>query len=260
MWIALLLALGAGLSTTVGSLLGLVVKRTGPRFIGFTLGFSAGVMILVSFVELLAGAIRTEGVGFLGGHMAFFAGMGSYFLIDLLIPHDYIAQHDHPKGTYGLANGQSPPALRRTGLFVALGIAIHNFPEGIATFVGGLKDFHLGLAIAIAIAMHNIPEGLAISVPVYAATGSRRKAFLWSSLSGVSELVGAALAAAILMPILSARVMGFVLAAVGGIMVAISVDELIPFAKSFDAEHWPIFGIIVGMIVMAFSLWLWTLR
>jgi len=260
MWIALLLALGAGLSTTVGSLLGLVVKKTGPRFIGFTLGFSAGVMILVSFVELLAGAIGTEGVGFLGAHIAFFAGMGSYFLIDLLIPHDYIAQHDHPKGRYGLANGQSPPALRRTGLLVALGIAIHNFPEGIATFVGGLKDFHLGLAIAIAIAMHNIPEGLAISVPVYAATGSRRKAFLWSSLSGVSELVGAALAAAILMPILSARVMGFVLAAVGGIMVAISVDELIPFAKSFDAEHWPIFGIIVGMIVMAFSLWLWTLR
>lgn len=256
MWLALLLAVGAGLSTTIGSLLGLVVKRTSHRFIGFTLGFSAGVMILVSFVELLARAMGTEGVGFLGAHMAFFAGMGGYFLIDLLIPHDYIAQHDHPKGTYDLADGQSPPALRRTGLLVALGIAIHNFPEGMATFVGGVKDFHLGLAIAVAIAIHNIPEGLAISVPVYAATGSKRKAFFWSFLSGVTEVIGAALAAAILMPILSEVVMGFVLAVVGGIMVAISVDELIPVAKAFDTEHAPIVGVIVGMMVMAFSLWL----
>jgi ZIP family zinc transporter len=139
---------------------------------------------------------------------------------------------------------------------VALGIAIHNFPEGMATFVGGLKDFHLGLAIAVAIAIHNIPEGLAISVPVYAATRSRRTAFLWSFLSGVSEILGATLAAAILLPILSERVMGFVLAAVGGIMVAISIDELIPVAKAFDTEHSPILGVIVGMMVMALSLWL----
>jgi ZIP family zinc transporter len=256
MWLALLLAVGAGLSTAIGSLLGLAVRKVSPRFIGFTLGFSAGVMILVSFVELLAGAIETEGVGFLKAHAAFFAGMGGYFLIDLLIPHDYIAQHDHPKGTYGLARGQTPPALRRTGLLVALGIAIHNFPEGMATFVGGLKDFHLGLAIAVAIAIHNVPEGLAISVPVYAATGSRRTAFLWSFLSGVSEILGATLAAAILLPILSERVMGYVLAAVGGIMVAISIDELIPVAKAFDTEHSPILGVIVGMMVMALSLWL----
>lgn len=256
MWIALLLSMGAGLSTTIGSLLGLVVKRASPRFIGFTLGFSAGVMILVSFVELLAGAIKTEGVGFLGAHMAFFAGMGSYFLIDLLIPHDYIAQHDHRKGAFDLAGGRFPPALSRTGLLVALGIAIHNFPEGIATFVGGLKDFNLGLAIAVAIATHNIPEGLAISVPVYVATGSRKKAFLWSFLSGVSEPVGAALAAAVLMPILSERVLGFVLAATGGIMVSISIDELIPVAKAFDPGHSPILGFISGMMVMAFSLWM----
>ena len=121
---------------------------------------------------------------------------------------------------------------------------------------GGLKDFHLGLAIALAIAIHNIPEGLAISVPVYVATGSRRKAFLWSFLSGVSEPVGAALAAAVLMPIMSERVLGFVLAATGGIMVSISVDELIPVAKAFDPEHSPILGFIAGMMVMAFSLWM----
>jgi ZIP family zinc transporter len=257
MWAALLLAVGAGLSTSIGSLLGLFIKRTSPPLVGLTLGFSAGAMILVSFVELLAGAVRIESVGFLGAHLAFFVGMGSYYLIDLLIPHDYIAQHDYPKGTHDLIDGQPPPpALHRTGLLVALGIGIHNFPEGMATFVGGLEDVNLGLAIAVAIAIHNVPEGLAISAPVYAATGSRKKAFLWSFLSGVSEIVGAALAAAILMPIQSERVLGFVLAAVGGIMVAISVDELIPVAKTLDTEHSPILGIIVGMMIMAFSLWM----
>lgn len=253
---ALLLAAGAGLSTTFGSLLGLAVRRPGERFMGFTLGFSAGVMILVSFAELLPGAVEAEGVGFLWAHVAFFLGMGCYFLIDHLIPHDYIGQHDHAPDIPALARPQSPQALRRAGLLVAVGIAIHNFPEGMATFVGALEDFSLGLAIAVAIAIHNIPEGLAISAPVYAATGSRRKAFLWSFLSGISEIVGALLAAAVLLPILSDQVMGVVLAAVAGIMVVISLDELIPLAKAFDTEHAPILGVIVGMGVMVLSLWM----
>jgi len=121
MWVAFLLAAGAGLSTTIGSLLGLIVKRPGPRFIGFTLGFSAGVMILVSFVALLPKAISREGIGFLGAHIAFFSGMAVYFLIDLLVPHDYIAQHDHDAGEYDLDKEGVPPTLERTGLLVALG-------------------------------------------------------------------------------------------------------------------------------------------
>ncbi|MEE9418836.1 MAG: ZIP family metal transporter, partial [Desulfatiglandaceae bacterium] len=193
MWSALLLAAGAGLSTTIGSVLGLAVRRPGPRFIGFILGFSAGVMILISFVELLAKAIETEGVGFLGAHMAFFLGMGGYFLIDLLVPHDYLGQHDHPNGKYDHEFGRSPQALKRTGLLMTIGIAIHN-----------------------------IPEGIAISAPIYTATGSRKKAFLWSFFSGVSEVLGAVLAAIVLMPFLSERLMGFVLAGVAGIMVVIS--------------------------------------
>ena len=144
----------------------------------------------------------------------------------------------------------------RVGLLVAFGVGIHNFPEGMATFAGALKDVNLGIAIAVAIAIHNIPEGLAISAPVYAATGSRGKAFLWSFLSGVSEPVGAALAALVLLPFLTEAVLGWVLAAVAGIMVSISMDELVPAAKSFGSEHTPIFGIIVGMAVMAISLWL----
>jgi ZIP family zinc transporter len=227
MWIPLFLAMRAGLSTTIGSLMGVVARRPGPKFMGFTLGFSAGVMILISFMELLTGAIRIEGIGFLKAHIAFFTGTAAYFLIDLVVPHEYQGQHDHQQGKYDLACGKTPQALERSGVLVALGLSIHNFPEGMATFIGGMEDVHLGLAIAVAIAIHNIPEGLAISAPIYAATGSRRKAFLWSFFSGVSEMIGACLTAIVLMPFLSETLIGFTLAAVGGIMVAISIDELV---------------------------------
>jgi len=245
--IALLLTAGAGLSTTFGSVLGLAVREPGPRFMGFTLGFSAGVMILVSFVELLQGSI--ESIEFLPALLGFFLGMAGIFFIDLLVPHEYIGQQDY-------ADDRSVERLKRTGLLVAFGIGIHNFPEGMATFAGSLKDVNVGIAIAVAIAIHNIPEGLAVSAPVYASTGSRRKAFLWSFLSGVSEPAGAALAALVLLPFLSATVLGWILAGVAGIMVAISLDELVPAAKSFDTAHMPILGVITGMLIMAVSLWL----
>jgi ZIP family zinc transporter len=243
--IALLLTAGAGLSTTIGSLLGLIVRNPGPRFMALTLGFSAGVMVLVSFVELLPGSI--EAIGFLPAHIGFFIGMASYFVIDIVIPHDYIGQHDHSK---------SAETLMRTGLLVALGIGVHNFPEGMATFAGALEDIRLGIAIAIAIAIHNIPEGLAVSAPIYASTGSRKKAFFWSFLSGLSEPVGAGIAALVLLPFLTPVVLGWLLASVAGIMVSISLDELVPVAKSFKTEHTPILGVILGMFVMAVSLWM----
>lgn len=164
-----------------------------------------------------------------------------------------IGQHDHQENKYATPTG-TPPNMQRLGTLVAIGISIHNFPEGIATFVGGLEDIHLGMAIAVAIAIHNIPEGLAISVPVYADTGSRRKAFLWSFLSGISEVVGAILAALILMPFISKPLMGFVLAVVAGIMVIISFDEVIPAAKAFNSEHIPMLGLIFGMAIMMMSL------
>jgi len=242
---ALLLAAGAGLSTTIGSLLGLMVQKPGPRFTGFALGFSAGVMIMVSFVELLRHSINS--IGFLSAVSVFLLGMTSIFLIDFLVPHEYIGQHDHGKGR---------PRLMRIGILIALGIGIHNFPEGMATFVGALGDVRIGIAIATAIAIHNIPEGLAVSAPIYAATGSRGKAFLWSFLSGVSEPLGAAITALVLFPFLTDTVLHWILALVAGIMVSISLDELIPAAKSFGSEHTPIIGVISGMFVMSFSLWI----
>ena len=254
-WIALLLAAGAGFSTTIGSMLGVITRRPGPQFMSFTLGFSAGIMIFISFVELLAKAVTVEEIGFLGANIAFFVGMGSYFLLDVLIPHEYIGQHDHPQSQHKL-RGNQQLQLERTGLLVALGISIHNFPEGMATFVGAMEDLRLGLVIAIGIAIHNIPEGVAISAPIYAATGSRSRAFVWSFLSGISEVAGAVLAALVITPFLSEALMGLVMAAVAGIMVVISLDELIPAAKSFTCEHIPVLGIITGMIVMTISLWM----
>ncbi len=244
--IALLLTTLAGLSTTIGSLLAFLVGKPGPRFMALTLGFSGGVMILVSFVELLAGGV--EAVGFGTAHLAFFGGMLGMFLIDILIPHEYMAEQH-------VTEGEGEPRLMKTGLLVALGIAIHNFPEGMATFAGALQDLSLGVAIAIAIALHNIPEGLAVSAPIYAATGSRSKAFLWSFLSGLAEPAGAAVAAVFLLPFLNEAVLGLMLAAVAGIMVFISLDELVPVARSFGEEHLSIVGVVVGMAVMAASLW-----
>jgi zinc transporter, ZIP family len=238
----------AGLSTTVGSLLGIAVRTPGPRFMTLTLGFSAGVMIHVSFVELLQEGIVA--VGFLPAHVAFFLGMMLMFAVDALIPHDYLGQQEHS----GL--GMQSSQLMKAGVFVAIGIAIHNFPEGMATFVGALQDRTLGVAIAAAIAIHNIPEGLAVAAPIYAATGSRPTAFFYSFLSGLAEPVGAGVAALILLPILTDAVLGYVLAGVGGVMVFIALDELIPVANSFRHEHLAIVGVIVGMVVMAFSLWM----
>ena len=245
---ALLLSTIAGLSTTVGSLIGVWVSRPGPRFMAFTLGFSGGVMILVSFVELLREGIET--IGFMPAHMAFFAGMLIMFLIDVRTPHDHLAER------HRLRRDGHQERLFRAGLLVALGVAIHNFPEGVASLAGTLQNQRLGIAVSAAIALHNIPEGLAISAPVSAATGSRRTAFLWSFLSGLAEPVGAALAALVLLPFLNDAVLGYVLSAVAGVMVFISLDELVPVACSFGEEHLPIVGAAVGMFIMSLSLWL----
>lgn len=242
--LALLLSALAGLSTVIGSFLGIVIRNPGPRFMALTLGFSAGVMILVSFVELLQSGIVSVGYG--PALITFFGGLLAMFLADASIPHDYMAEDNLP----GMKNRN----LARTGLFVALGIAIHNFPEGLAVFVGGLHNIKVGVAIAVAIAIHNIPEGIAVSVPVFAATGDRRKAFIWSFLSGMAEPAGAAIAALFFLPFLNEAILGFILSAVAGIMVFISIDELVPASRSCGHEHMSIAGFVIGMIVMALSL------
>jgi ZIP family zinc transporter len=272
--LALLLPTLAGLSTVLGGLLTVLVRRPGPRLMSLMMGFAAGVMLLVSFTELLQEGIRDT--GFVLAYVAFFGGMAMMFLIDALIPHIHMGErhdvdgearacpapdseehgrHRHRHGA-GQANGVHPSRLLKTGLLVALGIGVHNFPEGITTFASAIHDPALGIVIAVAIALHNIPEGMAVAAPVYSSTGNRRKALWWCALSGLAEPVGAVLAALVLLPFLNMTVLGLVLSAVAGIMVFISLDELIPVACSFCEEHFSILGVAAGMAVMALSLWM----
>ena len=248
---ALLLTTLAGLSTGIGSIIGLAVGRPRPSFLAATLGFSAGVMIYISFAELLRTGI--EEIGFGAANVAFFAGMLFIAAVDRVAPHE----HGHEHGAAESHDGVGRPAVMRVGMITALGIAIHNFPEGLVVFgsaAGG--DVALGVSIALAVAIHNIPEGIAVSVPIFYATGSRRKAFGYSLLSGVSEPVGALIGYAILLPFLTPALMSGLRAGVAGIMVYISLDALLPLAHRYGRESVVITGIAAGMGVMAFSLFM----
>lgn len=248
---ALILSALAAAATVAGSLLGMAVRRPGPRFMAFSLGFSAGVMMLVSFVELLRVGIEALGMGL--ATACFFAGLGGMFLIDLLVPHRFVTEQE--RSAAGVC-GFDSAGLLRTGLFIALGIGIHNFPEGMATFAGAVKSRSLGAAIGLAVALHNVPEGMAVAVPVFCATGSRRRALFWSVLSGGAELIGALLAAAILMPFLTPKLLAGLLAVVAGLMVFVAFDELIPGSYRYGSEHASVAGMLSGMGLMALSIWL----
>ncbi|MUK89199.1 zinc transporter ZupT [Ornithinibacillus sp. L9] len=257
--LAFLFTLFAGLATGIGSLLAFFAKTTNTRFLSFSLGFSAGVMIYVSMVEIFFKAQDSlvSELGEPGGNwltvISFFAGMLLIALIDRFVPKSS-NPHEPKKVEDMKKNGTKDPDLLKMGVFTALAIGIHNFPEGIATFVSTLQDPTVGFAIAIAIAIHNIPEGIAVSVPIYYATGSKKKAFKLSFLSGLAEPVGAIVAFLILMPFLNDLMFGVIFAAVAGIMVFISLDELLPAAKKYDEAHLSIYGLISGMAVMAVSL------
>ena len=260
-WVAFGLTLIAGLSTGIGSVLALLSKRTNTKFLCASLGFSAGVMLYVSFMELLPEA-KAEFVlhygaktGTLGLLLAFFGGIGLITLIDFLIP-----GANNPHELQGVEEMKKPDSqqksLHRVGLVVALSLAIHNFPEGIATFTAALGGLSVAIPITFAIAIHNIPEGIAVAVPIYHATGNRRKAFWFSFLSGLAEPLGALIAYLFLMPFWSPLVNGIVLASVAGIMIYISLDELLPTAEKYGEHHISISGLIAGMIIMALSLFL----
>ena len=258
---AVILTLIAGLSTGIGGGIAFFARRTNTKLLAISLGFSAGVMIYVSFSEILTEAHHTliEGYGERAGSwyavLAFFGGMLLIALIDKLVP-----SFENPHEIRGVEDMDKPaPAkdvskLNRMGLMAAIAIVIHNFPEGLATFTAALTDPSLGLAIAVAIAIHNIPEGIAVAVPFYYATGNRKKAFLLSFLSGLSEPLGALIGYLILMPFMTPLVFGVIMAGVAGIMVFISLDELLPAAEEYGEHHLSIYGVVGGMAVMAVSL------
>ena len=265
--IAFLLTLFAGLSTGLGSGIAFFAKKSKVGFLSFGLGFSAGVMVYISFVEILRKS--TELIAAVSGlKLASWIAVGSFFLgiiitalIDKLIPeyenpHEVRSDRDLSllKGKDTDSNDMSSGSLKRTGVFTALAIAIHNFPEGMVTFFGALVDPVFGVSIAVAVAIHNIPEGMSISVPLFYATGNRKKAFTYSLLSGLAEPLGAVVGYFILRPFLNEVVIGVSFAIVAGIMVFISFDELLPTARKYGKGHTAILGLVLGMGVMALSL------
>ena len=292
-WIAFGLTIFAGLATGIGSAIAFLAKRSNYRFLSISTGFSAGGMLYVSFVEIFVKGTDAlvEAYGNYWGHWinagSFFSGILLIALIDNLIPSadnphethteeeqaplknsdaplpDFESIHDTPKKDleFGAHDHGSQRKLMRMGLFTALAIGIHNFPEGLATFLAALQDPTLGVAIAIAVALHNIPEGVCVSVPIFYATGDRKKAFFYSFLSGVAEPIGAGLAYIGLLfffggdsGVIPPQVMGILFGGVAGIMVYISLDELLPTSRAYGKGHDSLFGLIAGMLVMALSL------
>ncbi len=272
---ALLLTLGAGLATGLGGAIIMFAKKFSPRFLSISMGFSAGVMIFISFVELFAeargslSAIYGEKAGMIYALFAFFGGMALIAIIDNLVP-SYENPHEVTPLTLEVVTDQHPDKLRETsvkrssdtsskkllrvGILSSIVIAVHNFPEGMATFVSAMESPSLGISIAFAIALHNIPEGIAIAIPIYYATKKRSKAVINSTLSGLAEPVGGILGYFLLSSLLSDSFLGIILAGVAGIMVYISLDELLPTAENYGEHHIAIMGVIAGMAFMGFGL------
>ena len=269
---ALILTLIAGSATGLGGALVLFKKKLSSNFLAAALGLSAGVMIFISLAEMFPQAqAEIMGIeGFTHGKayvlLAFFVGIGIITLIDFLIP-EYENPHEasgisldaHTPAVGMLEQTGNEKALQRLGLMSALAIAIHNFPEGIATFIGALNDPQMGTGITFAIAIHNIPEGIAVAIPIYYATKSKGKALLLATLSGMSELIGALLCLAVT-SIFGVELSGngpafpLILAAVAGIMIYISLDELLPTAEKYGKHHIAIAGVVAGMAIMGTSL------
>lgn len=252
------LTLFAGLATGIGGLISLLKKDPGPRFLAGSLGLSAGVMLYVSFMEILPKGFDElasawgERPGAWAAVGAFFAGVALIAVIDRLVPEPI---NPHERGV-----GDDPQLaaerrrLMKMGAFTAGALAIHNFPEGFATFISGLEDASIAIPVALAIAIHNVPEGVAVAVPIRQATGSRARALTWSTLSGLAEPAGALVGFLVLMPFLGPVSLGLTFAAVAGIMVFICLDELLPTAVATGQHHTAVYGLILGMAIMAVSL------
>jgi ZIP family zinc transporter len=259
-WLAFGLSLFAGLSTGIGGVIALLTRKVNTRLLSLALGFSAGVMIYVSFMDILPEgrkilmAARGDVTGSWLAILGFFAGMLAFALIDHLIPEDKNPHEPCLPRDFECEERENASALRRSGLMAALAIAIHNFPEGLATFSAALQNPQSGIAIAAAVAIHNIPEGIAVAVPLTYATGSKVKGFLHALLSGLTEPLGALVGYLVLAPFLTDTLMGLLFAFVAGIMVFISLDELLPTARAYAEEHLAIYGVVLGMAVMAVSL------
>lgn len=263
MLLPLLVALAAGLATSVGGAIALHPRGLRREWLAVALAFAAGAMLVISFVQAVPLGVASlresvpdaaaTGLTFL----AFFVGIGLVMLIDRLLPVQL-----NPSETEGREadvtapdDGRATRRLLRSGVLVALVLALHNLPEGMATFLATYADPQVGLTLAAAVAIHNVPEGIAIAAPIYAATGSRAKAFWWATASGFAEPVGALIAAALIAWVVPAWAFGLLYGLVAGMMVFLALDELLPGARRYQtAPHQSVYGMVAGMAAVALSI------
>lgn len=249
--IALAVCCVAALSTVIGSLFVIFSKEPSPRLLAFGLAFAGGAMVYVSLVEIFWKAeqgfvqVHDEKTAYIFATLAFFAGALLLILMDRSIP--------NPHGAISSANGEQNH-IKRVGLLAAFAITAHNLPEGLATFLATLENPVVGIPLAAAIAIHNIPEGVSIAIPVYYATGSKKKALLATCLSALAEPAGALIGYAILAPFLTPSLFAIVFGMIAGAMVFLALDELLPTAKRYAQGHETVYGIVCGMAALAASL------
>ncbi len=257
--IALLMTLFAGLATVLGGFFTFFIKRTNMKALSVGLGFSAGVMIFLSFTEILDGAkellikyfpTNAEWMVFIG----FAIGIVIAVLIDYFMPDHIEEDLFSVKDNCSNSLCSHHHKIKRAGLLTAIAICVHNFPEGIATFFVASQNLAIGATVALAIALHNIPEGIAVALPIYHATGKKRLAIWYTFLSGISEPIGALAGMFVLKTFLPEAAVGFLFAAVGGIMVYISFDTLLPLSREYGDDHYSVFGILFGVFFIWTSL------
>jgi len=257
--IAFSLATLAGLTTAVGGLIAFLGNKDNLKVLSYGLGFSAGVMIFISLTDIIPESSRMLIINFPDSfswlvYIGFILGILVSFLIDFFLP-DHVDTEDYLNPDVHVCDENCKRhKLKRAGIFTAIAICIHNFPEGMATFLTATQNVTLGVSVAFAIAIHNIPEGIAVALPIYHVTGKKRYAMLYAAMSGITEPIGALVGMFIFNLFLPQVLVGFLMASVAGIMVYISFDTLLPLAKEYGDWHLSVWGIISGILFIWLSL------
>lgn len=244
---ALLLSLIAGLATLIGAAIVFLSKSTNKKTLAISLGFSSGVMLSVSFMDLIPSAndllvkAMNHKLSVIVSVLVVATGIFLASLLDRFVPHQEFDEE----------TGEAPHKnLYKVGFVSMLAIGLHNFPEGIATFMAGYENLSLGITIALAISLHNIPEGIVVAMPIFYATGSKKKAFKYAFLSGIAEPIGAFLAFLVLRPFINDIVLGCILALVSGIMIYVVIEELLPSSRQYGHNKTALVATFFGISIM----------
>ncbi|XVF69668.1 hypothetical protein PTKIN_Ptkin11bG0100200 [Pterospermum kingtungense] len=258
--VALALSLVGGLSTSLGALFVVLNQAPNLKMLGLLQGFAAGLMLSISFLDLAHNAMNS--IGFLKGNLWFFAGVIFFAVVANFIPEPTLSQSSEVKNKKKNGDEGGKDIMKKhqrqvlfSGIVTAIGISLHNFPEGMAVFLGSMKGLRVGLNLALAIALHNIPEGVAVALPVYFATQSKWQAFKLASLSGFAEPLGVVIVAYLFPSSLSPEILEGLLGSVGGVMAFLTLHEMLPLAFDYAGPKQAVKAVFFGMAFMSASLY-----